>query len=339
MSANTWTVVRFVEDGTIEAVPSAWVRGDLCHWPPLHRNGLTAAIKRSEPVNLSWPTHTIQIFKHGIFDTYIKAREKARIAEETSDLQSEVETMRRRKRTRRFVSSESEESDSDFLTLPSPPPMPEGRKEMTTVGDSAAGNATVSSAAATTVTATAGPSSSGCNDSEMCKCCRERNQYLDTLIEQNHLIRELLMDLTADMKELKLAHKVGSVTEQSVSLYSRYEGLKFPLTREEDLLVLDTSLAKEDHFKDAVQELAKIGGDNNYQFVKRVLSSIIDNNLAMKYSWLGRKGKKVFCTLHLARLVISAAEMANLGDTKRTTEVSIQNWLRRAFDRNHVTPK
>ncbi|XP_076544284.1 uncharacterized protein LOC117606191 [Osmia lignaria lignaria] len=120
--------------------------------------------------------------------------------------------MRRRKRTRRFVSSESEESESDSLILPSPPPMPEGT---TTVGDSAAGNA---SAAAPTVTATTGPSSSGCNALDMCYCCRERNQHLDTLIKQNHLIRGLLMDLTADMKELKLARKVGLLQNQYQSI-------------------------------------------------------------------------------------------------------------------------
>ncbi|XP_034194628.1 uncharacterized protein LOC117610889 [Osmia lignaria lignaria] len=138
--------------------------------------------------------------------------------------------------------------------------MLEGRTEIATVGDSAAGNA------ALIVTATAGPSSSRCNDSGKCQSCIEKVRYLETIIKQNHLIYGLLMDLTPDMQQLKLAQKVVPVAEQSVSLYTKYEGLQFSLTREEDVLQLETFLAKFRNYQ-------KQGmGTNNYQFVKRVLS-------------------------------------------------------------------
>jgi len=33
MSASTYCIVHFFEDESVEAVPSYWVKGDLCAWP------------------------------------------------------------------------------------------------------------------------------------------------------------------------------------------------------------------------------------------------------------------------------------------------------------------
>lgn len=54
-----------------------------------------------------------------------------------------------------------------------------------------------------------------------------------------------------------------------------------------------------------ILEVSKVGGKNAYEFVKRNLSQILTNELAAKYSWLGKKNKRVFRILKLSQLIIS----------------------------------
>lgn len=53
-----------------------------------------------------------------------------------------------------------------------------------------------------------------------------------------------------------------------------------------------------------ILEASKVGGKNAYEFVKRNLSQILTNELAAKYSWLGKKNKRVFQILKLSQLLI-----------------------------------
>lgn len=43
-SAKSWTVVQFFDDSTVEAVPSLWIEGDLCYWPPYAQPKMMGAI-------------------------------------------------------------------------------------------------------------------------------------------------------------------------------------------------------------------------------------------------------------------------------------------------------
>lgn len=63
----TWTVVQFVEDGTVEAIPSNWIQGDMCHWPPYFHQKLVMAIRKCEALNTCWPTHKIKSFRNSTF--------------------------------------------------------------------------------------------------------------------------------------------------------------------------------------------------------------------------------------------------------------------------------
>lgn len=49
-----------------------------------------------------------------------------------------------------------------------------------------------------------------------------------------------------------------------------------------------------------ILEVSKVGGKNVYEFVKRNLSQILTNELAAKYSCLGKKNKRVFQILKLS---------------------------------------
>lgn len=47
-----------------------------------------------------------------------------------------------------------------------------------------------------------------------------------------------------------------------------------------------------------------MGGCNLYEYIKRCLGEILEDTVAMEYSYIGRKGKKKFCSLTLAKAVI-----------------------------------
>ncbi|KAG5872778.1 hypothetical protein JTB14_008827 [Gonioctena quinquepunctata] len=70
-------------------------------------------------------------------------------------------------------------------------------------------------------------------------------------------------------------------------------------------------------------------------FVKRVLSSSLTNEIALQNSWLGRKDKLNFSKLYLAKVIINAAEKADISHNITATERAIQIWLKRASDRKN----
>lgn len=46
---DTWTVVQFVDDSSVEVVPSTWIHGNYCHWSSFPPDKLISAIWKSEP--------------------------------------------------------------------------------------------------------------------------------------------------------------------------------------------------------------------------------------------------------------------------------------------------
>lgn len=71
MSERTWTIVQFVEDSTVEAVPSTWIQGQTCHWPTYSREKLMTAIRKHEPLNTCWPDYQIRSFRNSTFGAFI----------------------------------------------------------------------------------------------------------------------------------------------------------------------------------------------------------------------------------------------------------------------------
>ncbi|KAK4884427.1 hypothetical protein RN001_000698 [Aquatica leii] len=127
MDTKTWTVVQFLDDETVEAVPSPWIQGtNECHWPTLPPEKLRQAIKKWEPLNTCWATHKIRIFRNATFDDYLLATQKAKLAQQTSDLNSEIDDStqpiqitRSGRKVQKILSS----SDESFncSDLPEPP--------------------------------------------------------------------------------------------------------------------------------------------------------------------------------------------------------------------------
>lgn len=71
MDGKTWTVVQFLDDLTVEAIPSSWIQGNNCHWPSFSKEKLNSAIRKSEQLNTCWPIHPIKIFRNATFGKFL----------------------------------------------------------------------------------------------------------------------------------------------------------------------------------------------------------------------------------------------------------------------------
>nr|XP_033332996.1 uncharacterized protein LOC117224292 [Megalopta genalis]XP_033332997.1 uncharacterized protein LOC117224292 [Megalopta genalis]XP_033332998.1 uncharacterized protein LOC117224292 [Megalopta genalis] len=298
METGEWTVLQFVDDGTVEAVPSTWIDGDR-----------------------------VNIYRNGTFDNCMKARGKTKTIEDTH-LQSEIEsTLHKRKRKQNILAKSDGSCVDEECTLPkikqeweiaTPQIIDEESLKREREEENYSEQCSIGNQAVNTC----------------CKRCLERDSTLKTIIEQNHLIRGLLTDVLKELRELKDDKKKAE--DRKKFFLQKFPQLQFPLRTEKDISTFENILNNREEFEDGVQELYKMGGDNCYQFVKRVLATLITNDLALQYSWMGRKAKKAFNKLNTANLIICAAEKARIAANRKDTEMSIQQWLKRASDRTNV---
>ncbi|KAL0110655.1 hypothetical protein PUN28_013919 [Cardiocondyla obscurior] len=73
----TWTVVKFLEENSVEAIPTSWINNNK-------------SIRKNQNPDINWPLYGVTIFRNSTYDNYILAREKAKKAENVSDLNSEI---------------------------------------------------------------------------------------------------------------------------------------------------------------------------------------------------------------------------------------------------------
>ncbi|KAK4881023.1 hypothetical protein RN001_004342 [Aquatica leii] len=110
----SWSIVKLIDDDTVQAVPTSWINGNMCFWPPYPTERLTFAIKRHEPHSQNWTTYPIKVFRNSTYTDYQIARQK----EKKSETQSDTKI---RKRIQRVYSSE-EEGGKDLSILLNKPP-------------------------------------------------------------------------------------------------------------------------------------------------------------------------------------------------------------------------
>ncbi|CAG9825734.1 unnamed protein product [Phaedon cochleariae] len=249
-------------------------------------------------------------FFNKIKDDYMRARNKAKTDEETSDLASEREGNYKRKRIQKVLSSSGSSEES---LLPSPPKFKQCYSAGTVIKVDGSGNDTFKKADV-----------SG-NESK-----------LEVIIEQNHLIRSITTDLLSKMNAMGEIHDYQK--SQGVSIYKDFN-LDFPLNSEEDLEKFETVLKEGKNFDAAVNELAKLGGSTNYNFVKRVMTSLIRNEEGSKFSWMGRKGKKPFNKLNMPRLVLDDYAKAKCFEKTCSEEESSDTTEQSKTSRKRKIPK
>ncbi|CAH0563922.1 unnamed protein product [Brassicogethes aeneus] len=109
----------------------------------------------------------------------------------------------------------------------------------------------------------------------------------------------------------------------------------FPLKNENDLLKLEKLLQDDGNKKFLVVELARTGGSEVKEIVKRIMYKVFTNEVGEKYSWEGAKQKQKFKDLKIARVIMDAVRYNK--NTQNSTEAEIifciKKWLVKAPDR------
>lgn len=137
---HTWTVVHFLKENSVEAVPTNWIIGNMCYWPSFTSEKVHKAIRNHEHPNSCWESFEIRIFRNATYgklqllyisfdshinyllDTYKEALSKSRVAVETSDVNDQDESRETRKsRCRKKLMSSSSDENGSSLDVPSPP--------------------------------------------------------------------------------------------------------------------------------------------------------------------------------------------------------------------------
>lgn len=155
-SGRTWSVVKFPNEGSVEAVPTTWIFGNKCFWPPYSRSKIRIAIEQHHPADVkTWVLHEVCLLKNSVFgnskqtftffclliyisilDDYNVAKKKTQLATFKSDLESQsdadaIYSSKKRKIIRKvhsFYSSEEDVEDHEVSFLPCPPPLTKGKR-------------------------------------------------------------------------------------------------------------------------------------------------------------------------------------------------------------------
>lgn len=66
---NSWSVIKFPdEEDAVAAVPTSWLNGNQCYWPPWPQDRIDTAIKNCKPPDRdTWPTHVFVPLRNNTF--------------------------------------------------------------------------------------------------------------------------------------------------------------------------------------------------------------------------------------------------------------------------------
>ncbi|CAH1154921.1 unnamed protein product [Phaedon cochleariae] len=339
--AATWTVVKFITDNSVEAVPSKWLSDGKCSWPSYTRDRLMKAIRTCEPPLSCWNQHEIIPFRNATYNNYATARKKSMKAEETSDLNSENEKTKRVLKKPKIFSADSDEvsddssadSISDLGIINHEFPQIQIQSSGTTEHESPNNHGSTNTLAeelsrelSSDITTNVGI--------DKCTCCViHKHEAANNSGYFKQIIRKLTileMDM-CDLKKIIDRSPVSTILEIQ-NIWAEFE---FPLSTIEVLTSFEEFLSDEENMKKSITELSKVGGDNPNDFMKRAMTKLMTPKLAAEYSWVGLKKKKIFSKMHISHLLIRSAQQNGKTSsfTIKELEDGIKKVLRRANER------
>ncbi|XP_031354558.1 uncharacterized protein LOC116179824 isoform X1 [Photinus pyralis] len=374
-----WKIVKFIKDCTIEAVPCTWILAEdnsLCYWPPATytTESLTVALKNHDEPEDNWPLYKICHYVNNTYESYslaVSKRLKAKKNNNIENLASDSDTTSKKKRKhvmKRVLSSSDDDSDERVVNsrvscLPMPPKK-NARKNGSDTNVCNHVNDEVEEVDAprpiTNIDTpqrppkdqnkngnTLGAGVSDVNYCEECSLCpRHRQRGNDAeaglkmqkeILRQQRLIKGMIMDVVEELHSIK--NKNNSTTE--VTTNSIFSQLTLPANDPNDLVALEDYLSEESNFKAAVHEMSNVGGNNLYEFAKRIVSSFMTDKIATNYTYYGLRNKQNFSKLRLCALILDARKMNKQFGNASVKEVEecVMKWLRRSKERSEFKLK
>ncbi|XP_070378462.1 uncharacterized protein [Dermacentor albipictus] len=366
-----FAIVKFPDEGdAVAVVRRSWIRGGMCMWPQKAKNVQEMVRSCTEPGS-GWIQTTCVVL--GMYDNYKEARNKLSKAELTSNLDTDPDEPRRRKKKRQFDSSSDESVEPYSLpTPPTPPRMPFAACELLSdsqeeslpcsAGASTAmwvkqpkkqplvkrrkgpltqiSAATGSKASPRHCTAPAGTLRHSSQSNEVAKeSTRRKDMTPAPKCDQSALQPELLRLLHGiRYRQLEHSSQLNFLTSW---VRSRMNNLDDDVDDIEVPQNLDAFLEFDDSLKGSATmkkqlktRWKKLGGTGIVDATRRVLKDLLSDHVAMHYSWQGGKGKRHFRETACCEVMLDVLTSGTTCDgTVAEIEKVTKSWLRHAKER------
>ncbi|KAJ8018070.1 hypothetical protein HOLleu_44144 [Holothuria leucospilota] len=358
-------VVEFKGTMSIAIIPVGWFKGqeeDKCLWPSGKSTGITKLVKTSAQPREYWICYDIRVL--GKAATYSRAQEKLVLAEDTSDIQTDVEEpKRKKKKNNRYIDSSSEDESSDAPSIeteevapppPPPPPPPITPCSLTStpcspkappVEFSVSPSTQVSATVTTPSTSRVSPQSTCSGASSVATTpFSQRTSSQSTLSgsssKENLQFMQRILGLLEELKDTQRIH--GSLLstllrKQEVELDCEDfpEAAAFPLKSVEELNRMEQKLADPACEKGLTHFLGDMGGRTLLEAVKRMMSFLVTNEFCFQITFTGRNNKVAFGSTKLFSVVCKGLKRNTPTSTENKQDIErvVTKWLNGARDR------
>nr|XP_054589937.1 uncharacterized protein LOC129154115 isoform X1 [Nothobranchius furzeri] len=333
-----FVIVEFLEDNTVEAVPSSWVVLNngvhYCYWTA---NKTSFRIRNLEHPSPDWTQHRVRLFQRQT-EEYEEAKRLARQYLEDSQAESEREVTKRKvKNNKRYLSSSDDEAGPCstertrvpmaermlLLIEPSSRDVPVSKRTTLPTeylnGEDLMATSTTPRLRVTPRQKTTEDQAAGIADAL-------KNIAAITDICKSLLIKVNMMEGKMHAME-KLLHNVASRHSESQT----QDDLRLELCNDaEDFTLLENNLQDKAYFQQAVRFLSLIGGRKLGENTRRTMLAVASNAVWCRYSLHGKKQKAKLCNLKIFRLIKRAVKTSLPDSTDKDIEVQIMEVLTHA---------
>ncbi|OXA52793.1 hypothetical protein Fcan01_12359 [Folsomia candida] len=365
-----FSVVKFLEDKSVQAVPSSWVSQDkkTCLWPPGLPSSVSASIKRRTEPEKHWTTNSIKFYK--VADSLKEAKrfELDATADKVLDTTDAEDIVLKRKnsstkpvlpikRHKSTHSKESTSSDNDD-ELSSDNETSYGSRNLEISNDcnifsqaelysanSEAQNFSTSSFPTSKYTQgsgeklgesggtliSAGPDNHSLGSSQFTPLV-EGDNFIPTSESFEEVVLRKLSEIQSDIRVLFSRLSSHQIETNTIDL-----PVVLPLNDEESVDELEAWIETDSNRRSLVKYLSSLGGRKPEKIVSRILSELFTPPLARRfnYSGGGSLGRQAFSVLKLKIALIDATKLNRIASdtTVDAIETTIKNWFRNARDK------
>ncbi|KAG1693759.1 hypothetical protein GQR58_006991 [Nymphon striatum] len=304
-----YVIVVFTEENETALVPQSWLKDEdtVCYWPPYKTSArLNNAVQKVEPPSDTWSVMSVRALYRS--DSYQKARLKLKQSCVNSDLQTDEEDQKRKRRApNRILDSSDEDCDIPEKQMYNPLPNPPAKLVFSSSSESSSRSTPQPASHRTPVSSgpeVRTPSNSNARQDVPLRMTHATATRMFTLLEQ--VVQEQREQRQLLQRLLDGGGMAG--TEDS----SLPEGVTFPLETEEEANNLDDVLANPIAF--AAVDVK--GGD--------------DQQIGIKVQLAWEREQVQFCQTANSDDNVQPTKHATINDM----EVVISKWLAGARDRD-----